>query len=336
MRIAVDAMGGDYAPREIVKGAAKAARELPSVSKIFLVGDREAIRRELADCGSVPDKIEIRHASEVVAMDESPALAVRRKKDSSIGRGVEMVKNGEADAVVSAGNTGAVVVAATLKLRTLEGIERPAIATVMPTRKRPFVLIDAGANLDCSAELLCQFAVMGSVYSSLILGEKDPAVGLLSIGGEDIKGNEITRETFKLLTNSGLTFKGNVEGHDLFEGETDVVVCDGFVGNIVLKTSESVARAISHWMKAELRRNLLRLLGSALLLGALSTMKRRMDPEMYGGAPLLGVKGVCIITHGTSSSRAIFHAIRIAGDAVGNHLNQKIVKGLSDFWDRIA
>ena len=336
MRIAVDAMGGDFAPREIVKGAVQAAREIPSVSKIFLVGDHDAVKRELEHCGSVPDTIEIRHASEVVAMDESPALAVRRKKDSSIGRGVEMVKDGEADAVVSAGNTGAVVVAATLKLRTLEGIERPAIAAVMPTRKRPFILIDAGANIDCNAELLCQFAVMGSIYSSLILGEKDPTVGLLSIGGEDIKGNEITRETFKVLTGSGLKFKGNVEGHDLFEGATDVVVCDGFVGNIVLKTSESVAVAIGHWMKAELRRNLLRMLGSAMLLGALSTMKKRMDPEMYGGAPLLGVKGVCIITHGASSSRAIFHAIRVAGESVDSNLNQQIVEGLSRFWDLIA
>jgi len=177
---------------------------------------------------------------------------------------------------------------------------------------------------------------MGSVYCSLILGQQDPMVGLLSIGDEDIKGNEITRETFKLLNDSSLKFRGNVEGHDLFEGETDVVVCDGFVGNIVLKTSESVARAIGHWMKEELRRNVMRMLGSAMLFGALSTIKRRMDPEMYGGAPLLGVKGVCIITHGASSSRAIFHAIRVAGDSVNNNLNERIVEGLSKFWDLIA
>ena len=330
MRIAVDAMGGDYAPAEVVKGAVDAAAKL-AVSKIFLVGDRDSIEAELGKCRSVPDTIDIHHASEVVGMDETPAHAVRRKKDSSIGRAVDMVKKGEADAIVSAGNTGAAVVAATLKLRTLEGIERPAIATIMPTRGRPFVLIDAGANIDCSAKLLGQFAVMGSVYSRVIMGQQDPVVGLMSIGGEATKGNETTKEAFKLLSESALTFRGNVEGHDLFEGETDVVVCDGFVGNIVLKTSESVSRAIKHWMKQELCRNPVRLLGAGLLAGAFKVVKRRLDPEMYGGAPLLGVKGVCIITHGASSSRAIFHAIRVASESVNqrlNHLLTSEIRGL--------
>ncbi len=325
MRIAVDAMGGDLAPRETVRGAAQAAASLPSVSKVFLVGDEKAIGRELDGIPSPSDKLEVRHASEVVGMDETPAQAVRRKRDSSIGRAVDMVKSGEADAVVSAGNTGAVVVAATLKLRTLQGVERPSIAAIMPTRDRPFVLIDAGANIDCNPALLAQFAAMGSVYSRVILGQADPVVGLLSIGGEEIKGNETTKETLKLLNQSRLNFCGNVEGHDLFEGETDVVVCDGFVGNIVLKTSESLASAIGHWMKDEFRRNPIRLLGVALLGGAVRAMKRRMDPEMYGGAPLLGVNGVCIITHGASSRRAIFHAIRVATDSVHHHLNEEIV-----------
>jgi len=330
MRIAVDAMGGDYAPAEVVQGAVDAAAKLPA-SKIFLVGDRDAIEAELEKCRSVPDTIGIRHASEVVGMDETPAHAVRRKKDSSIGRAVDMVKKGEADAIVSAGNTGAVVVAATLKLRTLEGIERPAIAAVMPTRNRPFVLIDAGANIDCSAELLGQFAVMGSVYSRVIMGQREPVVGLMSIGGEATKGNETTKEAFKLLSESALKFRGNVEGHDLFEGETDVVVCDGFVGNIVLKTTESVSRAIKHWMKQELCRNPIRLLGAGLMAGAFRVVRRRLDPEMYGGAPLLGVKGVCIITHGASSSCAIFHAIRVACESVNHRLNHLLtseIKGL--------
>lgn len=329
MRIAVDSMGGDYAPQEIVAGAVEAAGKLSQASRIFLVGEEKAIEHELGKHSSVSEKIEIRHASEVIAMDETPALAVRRKKDSSIGRAVDLVKNGEADAVVSAGNTGAVVVAATLKLRTLEGIERPAIAAVMPTQAHPFVLIDAGANIDCGPKLLTQFAVMGSVYSQVIMGQADPVVGLLSIGGEAIKGNEITKETFGILSNSGLNFKGNVEGHDLFKGETDVVVCDGFVGNIVLKTSESTAHAIGHWMKQEFRKTPLRIIGAGVLMRALKTMKQRMDPEMYGGAPLLGVNGVCIITHGGSSSRAIFHAIRVACESVHHQLNHLIIKEIA-------
>ncbi|MDP6525148.1 MAG: phosphate acyltransferase PlsX [Kiritimatiellia bacterium] len=325
MRIAVDAMGGDHAPRETVRGAVAAAKDLDGLSRVILVGDEKAINMELARCGGSCDKIDIHHASEVVEMDESPALAIRRKKDSSIGRAVDLVKKGEADAVVSAGNTGAVVVAATLKLRTLEGIERPAIAAIMPTKDRPFVLVDAGANMDCSPKLISQFAIMGSVYSRVIMGQENPIVGLLSIGGEDIKGNEITKESFGLLSELDLNFRGNIEGHDLFEGETDVVVCDGFVGNVVLKTSESIAHAIGHWLKQEFTRNLVRKLGAGLLSGALRTMKHRLDPEMYGGAPLLGVKGVCIITHGASSYRAIFHAIRVAAESVHHHLNQVIV-----------
>ena len=326
MRIAVDAMGGDFAPREIVRGAAEAV-DLPSVTKVYLVGDETAIRKELAACGAAAasPKLEVRHASEVVEMGEHPAQAVRRKRDSSIGRCVDLAKSGEADAVVSAGNTGAVVVAATLKLRTLSGVERPSIAMVMPTRRRPFVLIDAGANVDCPPTDLLQFAVMGSVYARVILGRDNPVVGLLSIGGEDIKGNEITKEAFGFLSRTRLNFRGNVEGHDLFHGETDVVVCDGFIGNIVLKTSESVAIAIGHWMKHEFTRNPLRIVGASLLRGALKAMKGRMDPELYGGAPLLGINGVCIITHGASSSTAILHAIRVACESVGHDVNHLIV-----------
>lgn len=325
MRIAVDAMGGDFAPREIVKGAVDGANRLAGVSQVVLVGDQDAIRKELDACPGRKDKIEIRHASEVVGMNEAPALAVRRKRDSSIGRAIDLVKTGDADAVVSAGNTGAVVVAATLKLRTLEGVERPAIAAVLPTTDRPFILIDAGANTDCSPGMLGEFAYMGNVYSRMILKQPNPAVGLLSIGGEEIKGNDITRETYGLLTESPLNFRGNVEGHDLFRGETDVVVCDGFVGNIVLKTSESTALAVARWTKQEYMKNPLRMAGVLLLAGALKAMKRRLDPEMYGGAPLLGVNGVCIITHGSSSAKAIYHALRVASASVHQHLNEAIV-----------
>jgi glycerol-3-phosphate acyltransferase PlsX len=324
MRIAVDAMGGDHAPKPIVRGAVQAAQTLPGVSRLFLVGDATAIRRELAQCVNVPACVEVRHASEVVAMHEFPAQAVRRKKDSSINRAMDLVKNGEADAFLSAGNTGAVVVAATLKLRTLPGVVRPAIATVMPTQDRSFVLIDAGANTDCTPSLLGQFGLMGSIYARVILGRAEPVVGLLSIGGEDTKGNELTKEAFGLLQKLPIKFRGNVEGHDLFVGETDVVVCDGFIGNVVLKTSESVAHAIGHWMKQEFKRNPMRLLGAILLRGALGTMKRKMDPEVYGGAPLLGVNGVCIISHGASSQQAIFNAVRVACEAVEQKLNNLI------------
>jgi len=326
MRIAVDAMGGDHAPREIIRGAALAAREIPAVSKVYLVGEKQAIETELAGCEDVSDKIEVWHAAETVEMGESPAQAVRKKKDSSIGRAVDLVKDGAADAVVSAGSTGAAVVAATLKLRTLEGVERPAIAAVIPTPSRPLVLLDAGANIDCSAELLAQFGCMGSVYSRMILGQEEPVVGLLNIGGEAAKGNETTKEAFRILENSRLNFRGNVEGHDLFRGETDVIVCDGFVGNVVLKTVESTAMAIGHWMKREFKANAVRLLGAVFLQKALKSMRKRMDPEMYGGAPLLGVRGVCIITHGASSSRAVFHAMRVASESVDHHLNRAMVE----------
>ncbi len=329
MRIAVDAMGGDDAPREIVKGAVKASQHLTGITQIILVGDRTRIEEELKACDSHDDRLTILHASEVVGMDEAPAQAIRRKKDSSIGRAIDLVKQGEADAVVSAGNTGAVVVGATLKLRSLDGVDRPAIATILPTRKRPFVLVDAGANIDCSPKLIAQFAVMGNVYSRIILGNEAPVVGLLSIGGEDIKGNEATKDTFRILSESPLNFRGNVEGHDLFEGETDVVACDGFVGNIVLKTTESASRAIGHWMKEQFTSNPMRILGSMLLRGALRNMKSRMDPESYGGAPLLGVRGVCIITHGASSSEGIFQSIRVASESVHQHLNEVLAEEIA-------
>lgn len=328
MRIAVDAMGGDFAPREIVSGAIEAADLLPNIDGIILVGDEAAIHREYQSHKRIPKKIEICHASEIVKMSESPAAAIRRKKDSSVSRAIDLVKSGKADAMVSAGNTGAVVVGATLKLRTLEGIERPAIATVMPTPVKPFVLIDAGANTNCSPRLLFQFAVMGAIYARELLGRPDPLVGLMSVGTEESKGTETTKEAFRLLEESNLNFRGNIEGHDLFKGEIDVAVCDGFVGNVILKTSESVACAVGMWIKSEFAGNALRKLGAVLLTGALRVMKRRMDPEMYGGAPLLGVNGVCIISHGASSARAIYHAIRVAVESVNHQINHLIINAL--------
>ncbi len=330
MRIAVDAMGGDEAPRNIVEGAIRAAEELSGLSGLFLVGREDAIRQAVAETGGkLPSKVEIVQADEVVGMDELPALAVRRKKKSSVGIAVDMVKSGDVQAVFTAGNTGAAVAAATLKLRTLKGVGRPAIATVMPTKKSPFVLIDAGANIDCTPKLLSQFAAMGSVYSEQILKIDNPRVGLLSIGGEASKGNEATKEAYTLLDEMSVNFVGNIEGHDLYEGGVDVVVCDGFVGNVVLKTSESAAHAMAHWLKEEFTKNPIRILGALLLRNAIGTIKKRSDPSAYGGAPLLGVNGTCIIGHGSSSPVAVYNGIRVGCESVSHDVNRRIVDIIS-------
>ncbi len=324
MRIAVDAMGGDYAPAVVVEGAVAAARAYSQVERLILVGDETAIRAELVKHGPTPDSIQILHADEVVGMDESPAVAIRKKKRSSIGLSIDLVKQGEAQAVFSAGNTGAAVAATTLKLRTLEGVERPAIATVIPTQADPFVLLDAGANPDCTPQMFAQFAVMGSVYAREILGVQNPSVGLLSIGEEDVKGNQSTKEAFRILEASGLNFIGNVESRDLFEGRVSVAVCDGFVGNVVLKTSEAVARAMGRWLKTEFTRNPIRMLGALLLRGGLKALKNKADPATYGGAPLLGVNGICIIGHGSSSAIAVKNGIRVAAEAIAHDVNGRI------------
>lgn len=336
MRIAVDAMGGDYAPAALVEGSVRAARDLDAVSKLILVGDEARIKAELARHGAVSPKISIFHCTEVVGMGESPATAVRRKKDSSINRAVDLVKEGQADAIFSAGSTGAQVASSQLKLRTLEGVQRPAIATVFPSPTKPFVLLDAGANTDCTPEMLLQFAVMGMVYSREIIKASNPRIGLMSIGEEDAKGNATTKEAFGLLERSGLNFAGNIEGHDLFEGEVDVVVCDGFVGNVVLKTSESVAHAIGVWLKQEFKANPIRILGAACLSGALRSLKRRLDPSQYGGAPLLGVGGVSIIGHGSSNATAVFNGIRFSAEAVKQDINHLIVEEMARVRSRMA
>jgi len=334
MRIALDAMGGDFAPREIVRGGVEAAAKLKGVGSVILVGAEPAIQEELRRWGGrVGDRIRIVHASENVGMDESPAVAVRRKKDASINRCMELLKNGEADAVVAAGNSGAVVAAAMFNLGRIKGVARPAIATVLPTRSRPLLLLDAGANTDCHEQWMAQFAIMGTVYSQAVLHQPNPVLGLLSIGTEDGKGNEVTKKAFGLIQRAGVNFRGNVEGHDLFIGHTDVVVCDGFVGNVVLKTTESVAHAIGFWMKQEFFRHPIRVLGAMLLKGALTAMKHRMDPEVYGGAPLLGVPGNVIITHGASTHRAIYHAVRVAAAAANNNVSGMIAERIAAAGD---
>lgn len=326
MRIAVDAMGGDFAPQEIVPGCLQAVRELQGVTRLYLVGDQARIRHELDQLGAVPDTVEVVNASEVVGMDEAPVLALRKKKDSSILRSVDLVKQGAADAVFSAGSTGAAVAAAQLRLRTLQGVDRPAIATVMPTQKHNVVLLDAGANAESTGQMLSQFAVMGNVYAREVLGMETPRVGLLSIGEEDAKGNDLTKQAFKLLQAcKQLNFIGNVESHDVFEGEVDVVVCDGFTGNVVLKTSEAVAHAMRAWLKAEFTATFTRKLGALLLKPAFASLKRKTDPESIGAAPLLGVNGLVFIGHGSSSRHAVFNAIRAIRDAFQHDINHHMI-----------
>ncbi len=311
MKIALDAMGGDYAPTVTVEGALDTIREYDDL-EIILFGDESRIKDELKGKKYPSDRIHIRHASQVVGMQESPVTALRKKKDSSIRRAVDAVKNKEADAVVSAGNSGVAMAAALFVLGTSKGVDRPAIAAIMPTLKGLFVLIDAGANVDCKAENLLQFALMGSSYCSTILNKEKPKVALLSIGEEDVKGNELTREAFKLLKETNLNFVGNIEGKDVFLGGADVVVCDGFIGNIVLKTSEGLAEVIIKMLKREIAGLATGRVGYLLMKPALKNFRKKTDYAEYGGAPLLGINGTCIISHGRSTSRAIRNALRVA------------------------
>ena len=338
-RIALDAMGGDNAPGEIVLGGVEAAMGLEDV-KVLLVGVQDQIEAELAkhpkevSAAIKSGKLEIVHAPDVAEMDESPVSAVRKKRDCSINVAMRLVKEGKADAFVSAGNSGAVATSAILNLGRIPGVLRPAIATILPTRRpiRPLLLLDAGANMDCHADWLVQFAIMGSAYSKAVLKRSKPLVGLLSIGTEDCKGNEMTKETFPLLKEvKGIDFRGNVEGHDIFKGQTDVVVCDGFVGNVVLKTAESLAHAIGYFLKKECFKGIFRVVGALLLKGAFKAMKQQLDPDIYGGAPLLGVPGAVIITHGSSTHKAIYHAVRVGANAARNDVTGIISREMSEY-----
>lgn len=326
MKIAIDAMGGDNAPFVTVKGAVEAVREYGF--DVVLVGDKGKISHELSGHSYPKEKIDIVHASEVIEMEESPAVSVRRKKDSSINVAVNLLKNKNADALVSAGNTGAVACSTVLSLGLLEGIERPGIAVIMPTLSDASLLIDVGANIDPKPEHLYQYAVMGAIYLSHILNRVNPKVGLLNIGEEETKGTEFLKETYKLLQSAGLNFIGNVEGKDIFTGKSDVIVCDGLIGNVVLKVAESLAETISKLLKRELKNNLITKLGAFLSAPAFSALKKKIDYSEYGGAPLLGIDGICIISHGRSSSKAIKNAIRVASEFVSHRINEKIVEAL--------
>ena len=332
MKVALDAMGGDHAPAVNIGGAIDALRYYPKLQHLFLVGDEVLLREESLRQGLdlADSRVSIVHASEVIGMAEPGAKTVRRKKDSSINVAMEMVKAGKADAFVSAGNTGGAVASATLKLRTLPGVDRAGIATAIPNEFGLCHILDAGANPEAKPEHLVAYAVMGTAYSRNVLGVKNPKVGLMSNGEEDEKGTAFTKEAFKLLKQTpGINFVGNVEGRDLFETELDVVLCDGFVGNVMLKTVEATAKAVSKWLKTEIKGNPLRLAGAVLANGAFKALKEKGSYETYGGSPLLGVNGVVIIAHGSSSALAVRNAIRVAMETVENGVNARIQETLS-------
>jgi len=326
MKIAVDAMGGDFGPAVVVEGAVSAARELGLSS--VLVGDRAAIERELTRLRAHDLPLSLRHASQVVGMAEPPTQALRRKRDSSLRVAAELVKAGECSALVSAGNTGAAMAIGMVVMGVLPGVDRPAIAAALPSLSGYTILIDAGANVDPKPRNLFQWAVMGHVYSRDIIGKDHPRVGLLSVGEEEGKGNELTKETFDQLRGSSLNFIGNVEGRDVYNGRCDVVVTDGFTGNVCLKISESLAEMLTAMIREELGRDVMSMAGAALSKRAFLRMKKRVDYTEMGGAPLLGINGASIICHGASPVKAIKNGIRVAAEWVKNDVNEHIKTAL--------
>ncbi len=334
--IAVDAMGGDHAPKSEVEGALRAVRSLNVA--VNLVGREQIIRDELDQHGKWQNlPITITHASEVITMEDSAAKAMRTKKDSSIRVAARLVRDGHAAGMVSAGNTGAVMATSKMVQGMIRGVSRPALATAFPTLKgTPTVLVDVGANVDATPVMLAQFAFMGHIYSRAIFSVHRPRVGLLSIGEEEHKGNALTHDTTPLLKQLPIHFIGNVEGRDLYTGLADVIVCDGFIGNVALKVSEGLVEVFKHMLKESLSSTITRQVGAALAKNAFSDLKKRTDYSEFGGAPLLGVKGVCIICHGRSNANAIKNAIRVAAEYSANRVNEKIEEGLAGLNDSAA
>jgi glycerol-3-phosphate acyltransferase PlsX len=329
--IAVDAMGGDKAPNPEVEGAIHAAREFGH--RIFLVGDRDEIHRSLKSHSSARAlPIEVIHATERITMEDHAAKAARSKKGSSMHTCARLVADGKADGFLSAGNTGACMAIAKMVLGKVPGVDRPALSGVFPSHKgSPVVVVDVGANVDCEPAMLAQFGLMGQIYSRLVLKVKSPRVGLLSIGEEEHKGNMLTREATPLLKDLGFDFIGNVEGRDLFSGNADVIVCDGFVGNVALKVAEGLAEMMGRMLRESLSASVSGKIGYVLSRSAFRDFKKRVDYSEIGGAPLLGVKGVCIICHGRSDANAIKNAIRVAAEFASSNMNQRIEEELREF-----
>lgn len=329
MQIALDAMGGDHGPEELIAGALLAVKQA-NVS-ISLVGDKTLLEEHLSAFtlkADIASRIRIVHASQVVEMDEHPVNAIRKKRDSSIMVAFDLHKKGEVEAVVSAGNSGATLAAGVRKLGRLKGISRPGIASIFPTLKKPVVMMDVGATVDCRASHLYQFGIMASSFARLYTKE-NPRVGLLSNGEETGKGNQLVKETYELLENSNLNFTGNVEGRDVFQGDVDVIVCDGFIGNICLKISEGLAEASMKMLRDEITKSIFAKLGFLFALPAFKRFKKRVSYDEYGGAPLLGVDGIGIVSHGKSNARAIMNAILEAEQMQVNKVNERIVAELA-------
>ena len=322
--VAIDCMGGDHGPRVTLPAALDFVAREPD-TQVVLVGLRDAIESGLRTLGAAPGaRVRVRHASQVVETDESVADALRRKKDSSMRVAVNLVKHGEAHACVSAGNTGALMAISRFVLKTLPGIDRPALCSVLPTMRGETYMLDLGANVDCTPGNLLQFGVMGAMLVSAVEHRERPSVGLLNIGVEDIKGNDTVKQAGELLRESGLNFYGNVEGDDIFRGTTDIVVCDGFVGNVALKASEGVAQMISHFLREEFSRNLLRRLAALVALPAINAFRSRLDHRRYSGASLLGLRGIVVKSHGSADTYAFGQAIGRAVEEVRNDVVQRI------------
>ncbi len=333
IRIAVDAMGGDNAPAEVVKGAILAAKEYPV--EILLVGREEDVNRELAAAAAErPRNIEVVDAREVIEMDDPAIAPLRKKRNSSVRICANLVAEGRADAFLSAGNTGATWTSARMVMGMIEGVSRPALAAILPNVNRHTLLLDVGANVDTKPNHLREFAVMGHFYAQMVFGIAQPRVGLMSIGEEEGKGNELTKETYRVMKETGLNFIGNAEGRDVFNGNADVVVCDGFIGNVVLKASEALGEFVSRTLRDEMMKSIPRKIGGLLAKSAFDDLKKRMDYSEYGGAPLLGVKGGCIVCHGRSNAKAIKNAVRVAREFAMNHIDAKIQERVSDLHSR--
>jgi phosphate acyltransferase len=326
--IAVDAMGGDHGPHITVPAVLKAIKDDPSLN-VILVGLEEAIQLELKTRkSSTGPRLRIHHASEVVQMDESPQSALKNKKDSSMRVAINMVKTGEANACVSAGNTGALMATARFVLKTLPGIDRPAIASALPSQKGSTYMMDLGANADCTPEHLYQFAIMGAMLVSCVEHKKNPSIGLLNIGSEEIKGNEVVKQAGELLRNSHLNFYGNIEGDDIFKGTTDLVVCDGFVGNVALKTTEGLAHMMGKYLSLEFKKNWLTKLMGLVAMPVLKAFKKRVDPRLYNGASFLGLRGLVVKSHGGADEVAFYHALLVAIEEAKSGVLKRITEQL--------
>ncbi len=333
MRVAIDAMGGDDAPLVNVDGAIDAVAAQKDL-EVILVGVEPVVRKHLEGRKYKGSRITIHHAPDVVKMDDPPSLAVRRKKDSSMRRAFDLVRDGKADAVVSAGNSGAMMGMALFLLGRAEGVDRPAFAALMPSYSKPFLLLDAGANVDCNPDNIIQFALMGNAYSRLVVGVDNPRVSLLSIGEEQMKGNVLIKESTKILSSLGINFKGNVEPKDAYMGEADVIVCDGFVGNIFLKTSEGLAEFVMRLLKREMSRSVAARMGYLFMRSVLKNVKKETAYEEYGGAPLLGIKGAVIVCHGRSTPRAIMKAIKIASEFASKKVHEAISNDIRQLGEK--